>query len=1078
MQRAALMAVLLLSVAAGHAHARRHEEPDVHSTSNLHLPVLSLVLVAVFGTAVLGAFAKGCCGRGRLGVMLGCAMAAGLFFVGILSWWMTYLTAIAQVQEDAERLVIATSQTLADHVTTDFSNGVQMCRLLSAAVSMDRFDLHNIYPDAQLTLAMLVSAHVQRDHHDVYYGIPGDGNITSIHGPAYIGVSATSTDNVYEIWQTPEYNAAESADFVECEAYDRGGLTDVTRERNAYTAPFGRTTPECTAYATAGGCGSDASRDFQCQQSCAGRTPAGGGAPLPSRSPRFCAHYPGDARTTLAFSAEFTPSSDADLGPAATEGTAVYGPLPNGLPMLFNPTLRPWWHVSTTPMFTDPYLYINGEVGLTVSSAAYDDAGALAGVAAVDFSVGDFFAYLEGIAEKTSKNAVVFLAARVGTLMGTSLTAAELEADTGVPRGMLLSVLDLSGQPHSLLGETFDTVIDDDGNRTAGFAALFRRRVFIVKRDRLYRSVPIKLSENVATPAVVVLTLPLSDMLGSTDDASFLSLVFTIIVSLAASAVLYVVVARLLAPLKELERGMEAAAEMQFKDGERPAPSRVTEVAGMQASFACMVTRLCKFREFMPQNLLLLSNVAGSVDDDRSSDDDCSGPDDDASETGSIGLVAGSVSSTPASSVNEPALPASTRRVWNRPLPLDCDASSGGLTPVQNPLTPVQVRTPSLRATSVAVVKMSSPPTGDVPETTPPYPTRLSDERFNLNVVMRRISMMVISVKDCQVEVRRTVNTGVAIRKHAMLLSKLLAVSRENKGVCDFAGDTVTIAFNAAKRTGTHQSRCVHCSVAAHKQNESGFRIHIGASTGSSYVGNMGCTGMKKFNIMGKVQDLAANYSSLAAAWNLTVVVADHTLKDIRNEYDARALYATVERGVKLTVLSEVLGAYNASNEEWMYQLEAVEKSPYRIIERAVRQVFCGSVAEARSLLGDAGAGLSAAEVSEYRKGMKFVDPNGPDLEGHLKHLVSWVALLHASGVDRLAPLDLSLSSVDTAAHEYVAGADPVTNATAPAMALDSVSSSSLEPTKRPHPLDGASMSSAASSMAAPALQPPALNTQ
>jgi len=189
------------------------------------------------------------------------------------------------------------------------------------------------------------------------------------------------------------------------------------------------------------------------------------------------------------------------------------------------------------------------------------------------------------------------------------------------------------------------------------------------------------------------------------------------------------------------------------------------------------------------------------------------------------------------------------------------------------------------------------------------------------------------------------------IDKHAMYVATIAEAAKLHKGVVEgFSGDKVSVGFNTVANLGTHKVAALTTGLevlqAALKLP---FKVNCAASTGKVHVGNMGTTGLKKFNIVG---DMAANVrhlERLSKAWSLGLVASSTIVKDMAANFEYRMLYPTTSAGVVHSVF-EVLAVCQVSDEEWMYQLEqAAANATYGTINKACEQFFAGDVNEALS---------------------------------------------------------------------------------------------------------------------------------
>lgn len=184
---------------------------------------------------------------------------------------------------------------------------------------------------------------------------------------------------------------------------------------------------------------------------------------------------------------------------------------------------------------------------------------------------------------------------------------------------------------------------------------------------------------------------------------------------------------------------------------------------------------------------------------------------------------------------------------------------------------------------------------------------------------------------------------------HTALLRSMLEIVNKNKGVPDvFCGDRLLVSFNAVKPLATHKVASCHAALAlldlSDKCRASGYEaltdepakkhgkaaattlpeVSIGVASGEAKVGNMGCEGMKKYSFISVVLTFAwalERYDNMLGGGCLI----DKTVHaDVKDSFQLRELGSILmkKRSARPVEVHQLVGKKEASEDEWMYQLE------------------------------------------------------------------------------------------------------------------------------------------------------------
>jgi len=380
--------------------------------------------------------------------------------------------------------------------------------------------------------------------------------------------------------------------------------------------------------------------------------------------------------------------------------------------------------------------------------------------------------------------------------------------------------------------------------------------------------------------------------------------VFSVSVLLAGSVVF---VRLIIAPLLVLEREMAEVAVMHLEevDRERP-PSKLAEVADMQASFMQMIVNLIEYRNYMPASVLL-------DDDDEEEEEESvvetAKEETDASPRQSK-ATAGSSLQSPRGSRASKASPRGSR------------ASS-------------MSRSVRSKQSSVCM----SPRGGGA--------GRAFEKQ---SLAKKQVSFAVITLRGWHTEATKADLSGA----HGDIISSVLSVFVAQKGVPDvFSGDRILCSYNGIKATRLHKTNAALSALqgsdkareAATAAGVLGMSTSAACVSGEVFCGNSGCTGMKRFSFFG---------APVTWVWGLervNAVLQTRILADslISSEVNTKVQVRPIEK-VKFPkrfpkdshAISELMNEMEAAEDEWMYQLEEGEKNnkygPWTTLVQSVMQ--------------------------------------------------------------------------------------------------------------------------------------------
>eukprot|EP01063_Lacrimia_lanifica_P015721 TRINITY_DN2239_c0_g2_i1.p1 TRINITY_DN2239_c0_g2~~TRINITY_DN2239_c0_g2_i1.p1 ORF type:complete len:897 (+),score=319.41 TRINITY_DN2239_c0_g2_i1:71-2761(+) len=813
----------------------RQEMPDDMAPGAV---ILIAVFVPLFVLALLGSMAPN---PMKLSIVLSLLAAVALLVVGIASWAATYNETRDIIQKRTEQVLDRAAEITVRYIEREMSDGLKVLAFMVNQIKSNQIDMNKVYPVAYANLALIFKSFGTPESVElIYYGVPGHADAMQIGGPGLIGIGLPKLpDDIFSLWYASDYGD-DFAEFVTCKPHDRPPHNDETNN-------------VCGSYA----CGTNATMDYVCQKTCAGKNG------VPDAHWTYCQDYHDEPRRLGFFQGQYKPEGG---GSFQASQPAPYPVLDN---FVYNPMVRPWW--TENPKFTisSPYLFVGDTfgVGITFSAGAYDEANKFVACLAVDFSLASIGPLLSSL--QPTPNTDMHIAGVDGALIGTTMSPEELSADTGLVADDVTFITQIP-KADSQVKRAFGVITSRYGG-TIENATAYTSTIHAGSRIYMSRPIGAALAGTTYTKYLLVLELPYSDAMGTADDASFFSLLLTIIIAVVMSGIVCGFVTVMLTPLRQLAADMFDVACMKL---EVPTvSSRVAEVKGMQVSFQIMVEKLIEYREYLPQSVLM----ADAEEDEVELDD----------------LT---------------KIKSATRSATTR-------SSMGSRT----------------HKTSIAKAQEKT--------------------AFVMELKTKSSSLLVCNGVNFHEFCTSTKNKSEVIEGHALYVATVAEAAKLHKGIVEgFSGDKVSIGFNTVVSLSTHKVAALTTGLAIVRNvAKLPFKVNTACSTGKVHVGNMGTTGLKKFNIIGSMASNVRLYERLGKAWELGLVASSAILKDMAANFEYRMLYPTTSAGVKHAAF-EVLAECKMSDKEWMYQLEqAATDACYATINRACELFFAGDVSEALS---------------------------------------------------------------------------------------------------------------------------------
>ena len=831
-----------------------------------HLVLIIVPLMLVFASwLVTGVFAFR--SKLRMPYLLMQVVCTALLLVGIISWVVTYLQARDVIEENQVKLLRSTASTMVYALREELEAGVYIVEWLQRASEDGNFNFTGDWPSPELAIAQQLYT---------------------------VGTSASS---ILSIYYGTERGTAHGVDVMD--SLDLGNHF-ITPQPGDHLPPWITCLPadydddlpvggKCADIAASGGCsgpdGNDPAR--LCMKACMN-------ASSPAEAQDYCYGSDAQPRYIVVTVKNRKPgSSDETFLPA--DGHPKY-PSSAGT---FDPRGRPWYSSSKEAFWSEPYLLVqDGQgTGTTVSAGVTTRDGVFLGTVAVDYTLGSFGAMLYPL--KPTENSVSFLL-KGKIVIGSTFLEAELEQDTGIPRthGVFLDTTKFPNRESRMLKLT--TKVEERFG-SVELATQGGNTLMMVSGEVLL-SVPVHIRGGMHL--LLVVSIPMTDVMGKANDASVMSLVLAIVISVACTGAMFVVVLLLLHPLKNLQSNMMEVANMQLEGHvQGKTLSRISEIGVMELAFLRMARNLMEYRQYLPQSLLCQHN---------------------SEEEG------GSEAFTKVSS--------------------DDNKTESG----------------SASGSSALSSKSSAIP--------------VNNAVFDAHLCHRQVSIVLFNMKDFHGSASSMPKQSL-LKMHTKFVEPMLQV-RMYRGIVNFfSGDHVMLSFNTVLRSRDHCHKALAFSydviTVLNKPavGKPAMTANAAVVSGGAVQGNIGCTGMKNYCVIGPTLVSALVLERWGAAQGYSVL-CDAAIASFESnviDYEQRLLCRAYLTKRRSTYVFVVEGMKSANEGEWMYNMEV--QSKYQAYNEALTVLHHADYSKAATAL-------------EKAKQVKHDDKNFSELLTDLEALI------------------------------------------------------------------------------------------
>ena len=804
----------------GHERARdipfvKEDYPD-----NMNVMHVVAITLSVAGTAIAVAY---------VGVRLICADPpsvslpavlvlvtwSALIVVGIVTWYITYNTTRDVILEKTEQLLRSAAEVVVYDVQRELDVGAELVLLIQYLTAKGGFNVTG-YPQTHSALEWALNTYTTASESIelVYVGLANGKLEGYSSGELGYYTSILPGDDVPAVLaECPMWVGDVDRGFCESLGISNASSAGIIRAR-CDTLP--------------------ADQMYRCGHS--------------------CKYVPEDKREYCMSGSE-TRLFQFELATNGTHGNATTMVMHEPL----DTTKRSWYFpahgdVPSDPLWT-PYDFHLGHMGMTVSVGMWGPDAKYVGTAAVDYSFKGLSPYLLRMLRPTP-NAVCSVATPDWYFIAANLQASALEEDTN-PLGGERDLNMLTWPNTSVIKHSFIAIDGAVGSLQNALGGSMLLQTDLKGEAYVVVSYPVEVKGTPATFLLVSIALPYSDLMGQSDSASVVALLFAVLISVVCGSVVYAGVYSTLLPLSQLVTNMQYVSVMALDAdeieeeggtlGEDENKSDIYEVASMQESFRKMVADLREYRQYLPQSVLMQGveekeSQEGSPTDSQPASQMASpvhllsrqaqGMSNQEFESGrrrgrdcqSVKSEATPSTSSGSSDEEEPQVNAQStlrrHRKKQHPKQLRVEVNGDGASsnssddehdahpPVHAVLNINNLQTDT---------QNNNVPTLGVSITSPSSRrSRLSPKKnvsFSTELMLTRVSLLMTNIRSFHV-LSRTMGRSGLITLHSRYLSDIAAVLGRHRGVVhDFQGDRVSASFNAVRSCPGHKTRAIECAL-------------------------------------------------------------------------------------------------------------------------------------------------------------------------------------------------------------------------------------------------------------------------
>eukprot|EP01060_Flectonema_neradi_P010541 TRINITY_DN1761_c0_g1_i6.p1 TRINITY_DN1761_c0_g1~~TRINITY_DN1761_c0_g1_i6.p1 ORF type:complete len:583 (+),score=74.04 TRINITY_DN1761_c0_g1_i6:116-1864(+) len=213
-------------------------------------------------------------------------------------------------------------------------------------------------------------------------------------------------------------------------------------------------------------------------------------------------------------------------------------------------------------------------------------------------------------------------------------------------------------------------------------------------------------------------------------------------------------------------------------------------------------------------------------------------------------------------------------------------------------------------------------------ETFPTLSTTACETLSSRELQKRKMSLLATNLDDSWALLKENIHRYS--KCVAVYVATISEVTSSKRGVVEhFQGDRIMASFGASRSNVLHAaSACEAVELLLKKlsfiHDDYGLVTHTGITTGFAHCGDLGCSDMLSFSILGRIVPSVEVIRSHAKFLGLSLLVDERTSLEIRHNTPVRVvdrIFDSIDKQIYLYELT--FGQLDETGREWMYQLEA-----------------------------------------------------------------------------------------------------------------------------------------------------------
>ncbi|KAJ9466856.1 hypothetical protein DIPPA_01975 [Diplonema papillatum] len=191
-------------------------------------------------------------------------------------------------------------------------------------------------------------------------------------------------------------------------------------------------------------------------------------------------------------------------------------------------------------------------------------------------------------------------------------------------------------------------------------------------------------------------------------------------------------------------------------------------------------------------------------------------------------------------------------------------------------------------------------------------------------LLLKSVTLLMLNVRSSHVHLLQQANSRFEDVQLTLLHHSLASIGQTVGIVEYFHGDRIIASWNTSRRCFGHRAKAVTaaCSIRTGLEQSDIFS-HIAVTSSASMNGNVGCSSMIRYNIVGPIVPVCSAILRLARDWNISLLVDSVVQNDVCISHSTLLVFENIvfRSGTddEQVILWEVKGEIVNDAEEWMY---------------------------------------------------------------------------------------------------------------------------------------------------------------